>query len=101
MLLLGATGVVSRLQDALSLHLAVGPSERRTPAHRSKRRIASFAMILGIDSCCWYPLVVSLAISALGVYWEGHTDVVVEGSALVSTVAITVLFALMYKFLPM
>jgi len=101
MLLLGATGVVGQLQDALNTIWQVESKPSGGVRRIIRRRIASFAMILGVSFLLLISLVVSTAVSALSAYWDGPTETVVEGLHLiVSTVVITVLFALMYKVLP-
>jgi membrane protein len=101
MLLLGATGVVGQLQDALNTIWEVEPKPGGGIKAMLRRRVMSFAMILGIAFLLLVSLVVSAAISALGAYWAESTEIIVMGLHLVvSTAIITVLFAAMFKFLP-
>jgi membrane protein len=101
MLLLGATGVAGQLQDALNTIWEVQPKPGGGFRKLIRRRIMSFAMILGIAFLLLVSLVVSAGISAVGAYWSERTEIIVMGLHLiVSTAIITVLFALMFKFLP-
>jgi membrane protein len=101
MLLLGATGVVGQLQDALNTVWEVKPRPGRGIKGILRSRIVSFAMILGVGFLLLVSLVISAGIEALGAFWEGQTEIVVKTlHFLVSTAVTTVLFAMMFKFLP-
>jgi len=101
-LLLGATGVVGQLQDALNTIWRVKPR----PSHGIKRiilkRFVSFAMVLGIGFLLLVSLVISAAIDTAGGYiMRDQTAFLMEVMHfLLSTAVITVLFAMMFKFLP-
>lgn len=101
-LLLGATGVVGQLQDALNTVWHVKPRPGRRIRGIIRSRIVSFAMVLGIGFLLLVSLVVSAAIESLGGYfWKGETQFIIEAlHFLLSTAFITVLFAMMFKFLP-
>ena len=101
MLLIGATGVVGELQAALNTIWNV----ERKPGGGIKRilrtRIVSFAMILGIGFLLLVSLVISAAISTIGAFWRTETEILVKSIHLIaSTAIITLLFAMMFRFLP-
>jgi len=69
-----------------------------------KYRFFSFAMVLGIGFLLLVSLVLSAAIAAAGKFFQGYLPLP-EGmlhlvSTVVTFVAVTVLFALLYKFVP-
>lgn len=101
-LLLGATGVVGQLQDALNTVWHVKPRAGRGIKRIIRARFVSFAMVLGIGFLLLVSLVISAAIETLGGYfWKGETQFIIEAlHFLLSTAFITVLFAMMFKFLP-
>jgi membrane protein len=101
-LLVGATGVVGQLQDALNTIWRVKPRPGRGIKGIIRARIVNFGMILGIGFLLLVSLVISAAIDAMGGYfWKGQTQVIIEVlHFLLSTAVITVLFAMMFKFLP-
>lgn len=103
-LLFGAGGVVGQLQTSLNTVWGVAPKPGQGVWTFIRQRFVSFAMVLGIG----FLLIVSLAVSAL---MAGFTQVLgnVIGAAavlihatdvVVSFLSVTVLFAMMYKFLP-
>lgn len=102
MLLFGAAGVFGQLQDALNTIWKVEPKPGRGLWGIIQDRFLSLTMVLGVS----FLLLVSLSISAflagmvqlLGnwqVGWIGHLL-----NETLSLVVITVLFAMMFKFLP-
>jgi len=101
-LLLGATGVVGQLQDALNTVWHVKPRPGRGIKGIIRSRIVSFGMVLGIGFLLLVSLVLSAALESLGGYfWHGETQIIIEVlHFLLSTAVITVLFAMMFKFLP-
>jgi membrane protein len=101
-LLLGATGVVGQLQDALNTVWHVKPRPGRGIRGIIRSRFVSFAMVLGIGFLLLVSLVISAALESLGGYfWHGETQFIIEVlHFLLSTALITVLFAMMFKFLP-
>ncbi len=101
-LLLGATGVVGQLQDALNTVWHVKPRGGRGIKRIIRSRFVSFAMVLGIGFLLLVSLVISAAIESLGGYfWKGETQFIIEVlHFLLSTAFITVLFAMMFKYLP-
>lgn len=101
-LLLGAGGVVGQLQDALNTIWHVKPRPGRGIRGIIRSRIMNFAMVLGIGFLLLVSLVISAAVDTAGGYiWRGSTAFMVEVTHfLLSTAVITVLFAMMFKFLP-
>lgn len=103
-LILTATGMFIELQDALNTIWKVEPK----PGHGLKgfvrNRLMSFAMVLGIAFLLLVSLIVSAALAALSTFVNelipGLGIISVIGSGLFSFVIITVLFALIFKFLP-
>jgi membrane protein len=101
MLLLAATGVVGQLQDALNTIWEVKPRPGRRIRGIIRSRIVSFAMILAVGFLLLVSLVFSAAVEALAVFWQGQTEVIVKTLHFLFSISITtVLFALMFKFLP-
>jgi membrane protein len=104
-LLIGATTVFAELQSALDRiwHTsAAGKVEGLWQLIRT--RFLSFGMILAIGVLLLVSLVVSAGIAALGLLWaavlEGWTVVLQILNFVVSAAIITVLFAVIYKYLP-
>lgn len=106
-LLFGATKVFSELQDSLNSMWGVKPRQmktRETIWNFVRKRVLSFAMVLVIA----FLLLVSLVASAVLAALTGKLSDVAPGitagwqpvSILVSLVATTVLFAMMYMVLP-
>jgi len=103
-LLIGATGVVSQLQESLNIVWQVEPKPGRGVMGVIKDRIASFSMILAIGFLLLVSLVVSTVLTAASQSLQGF----LPGGALIWRVVdfglsfgfITLLFAMMYKILP-
>jgi membrane protein len=107
-LLFGALGVFGELQNSLNTIWEVKPKPAKDWLDGVKRfvlkRILSFTMVLGIGFLLLASLVLSAAVSALGEYidsrwpmadfWLGLINFVV------SFLVITLLFAMIFKFLP-
>ena len=101
-LLFGATNVFTQLQDALNTIWEVAPK----PGVKGlvKTRIVSFTMILGIGFLLLVSLVLSAALAVMGNYLSG----LIPGlqflwsilNFVISFGVITLLFALIYRFLP-
>ncbi|MEW6491050.1 MAG: YihY/virulence factor BrkB family protein [Cyanobacteriota bacterium] len=103
-LLFGASGVFAELQDSLNTIWEVQPKPGRGIKGFISKRILSFSMVLGIGFLLMVSLIVSAGLSALSTYmshlipgvgwlWEILNFVISFG-------VITLLFGLMYKFLP-
>lgn len=105
MLLIGATSVFSELQDALDRIWRAPVKVKTTGIFKLlQTRLLSFGMILGISFLLMVSLVVSAGLAALGKWW-GPVFGAWETTAhlvdfFISFALITVLFALIYKFLP-
>ena len=104
-LLLGATTVFGELQSALDRIWRVPAAAKVKGLWRLLRtRLLSFGMILGLGFLLLVSLVTSAALAALGAWWGGLLagwEVTLEViNFAVSFASITLLFALIYKFLP-
>ncbi len=103
-LLFGASGVFTQLQDALNTVWEVAPKPERGLFNLVVQRFLSFAMVLVIAFLLLTSLVLSAALAALSSYGSALLpgfDVLWQVlNLVVSFGVITVLFALIYKFLP-
>jgi membrane protein len=103
-LLFGAGGVVGQLQTALNTIWGVTPKPGRGVWGFVRQRFISFAMVLGIG----FLLLVSLLVSAvlagvtqfMGQMFGGEAFVAHLLDVVVSFLFVTLLFAIIYKFLP-
>lgn len=104
MVLLGASGVFTELRNALNIIWDAKPRPASGLMGMVKQRLFSFAMVLSVG----FLLLVSLVISA-GLAYLGHSfshilpvpAFVLEGiNFVVSVAVITVLFALVFKYVP-
>lgn len=104
LLLFGAGGVLLQLQDALNTIWEVQPPRQTGVWTFIRTRLASFAFVLGIG----FMLLVSLAVSASLAAMQRYASSLIPGTEVVwmavnfvsSVVIITVLFALMFKYVP-
>lgn len=100
----GATGVVAQLQDALNLIWHVERQPGGGVRSFLRKRILSFASILGIGFLLLVSLVASAAISVLADWMSGFVanseSVLRLFDFAVSLVLFSLVFAFMYKFLP-
>jgi membrane protein len=104
LLLFGSTGVFTQLQDSLNTIWKVKPKPAPGYLTLARKRLSSFLLVLGIGAI----LLVSLAISAVISFMNSQlVDSVSENSFLwkaldflVSLGIITLVFALIYKYLP-
>src|SRR4030095_1572989 len=103
-LFIGATGVLVELQDALNTVWDVRRQPGRSLRHFVRDRLLSFAMILAVGFLLLVSLVVSATLAALGKYMAGFIpaqEVVWHIlNFAVSLSIVTMLFALIFKFLP-
>ena len=103
-LLVGASGVFAQLQDALNDIWKVEPKSGRGIVGLIKDRFLSFLAVLGTGFLLLVSLVVSAVLSAAGKFfsaWLPAPEAVLHAVNLaVSFAVITVLFAMMFKFLP-
>jgi membrane protein len=104
MLLFGASGVFGELRDALNLVWGVRVTGSGGLLGMVRYRFVSFAMVLGIGFLLMVSLVLSAAIAAAGKFFEQFLPapeaLLHVVSTLVSFLTVTVLFALLYKFVP-
>ena len=101
-LLFAAIGVVVQLKDALNVVWEVEESEDSGIWHFSRNYVLSFAAVLALGFLLLVSLLVTAALAAAGKFVapympEGVLHVV---STLVSFAVVTVLFAMMFKWLP-
>lgn len=104
MLLFGAGGVVGQLQLSLNKIWGVTPKPGSTIGAFLRQRFMSFAMVLGIGFLLLVSLLVSALLSALTAFLHGGLeDLAIVGQIIdlaLSLVFVTLLFAMIYKYLP-
>jgi membrane protein len=102
-LLLGATTVFNELQNALD-RIWRAPARVKSSGiwNLLRTRLLSFGMVLGIAFLLMVSLVVSAALAALGKWWTpaGWEAVMHILDIVVSFGLMTVMFALIYRFIP-
>ncbi len=104
MLLFGAGGVFGQLQDALNEVWGVEPAPGRGLLRAIRDRFISFTMVLGTGFLLLVSMVISTTLAALSRY-TGEVVSLPSGiwsvaSEIVSFVAVTFLFAAIFKVLP-
>ncbi|MEO5618604.1 MAG: YihY/virulence factor BrkB family protein [Candidatus Eisenbacteria bacterium] len=103
-LLVGASGVFLQLQSALNRIWGVEAAPKRSAMWRFLRhRLISMAMVFGIGFLLLVSLVVSAALSAISAHYQSllpWTFVWQGLNALASLLVITLLNAMMFRFLP-
>ncbi|MES1240287.1 MAG: YihY/virulence factor BrkB family protein [Acidobacteriota bacterium] len=103
-LLFGATGVFGQLQDALNTVWAVAPKPGAAITTLLRKRLHSFALIVGIGFLLLVSLVLSAALTGFSRYLERTFDLPVDllqvANFAVSFAVITLLFAMTYRILP-
>jgi membrane protein len=104
MLILGATGVFTQLQDSLNQVWEVRPKPGQGVMGFIRHRLLSFGMVLGIAFLLLVSLVLSTAMAAIGKYFShmlGNTSWIFEIlNNVVSFGLISLLFAMMFKYVP-
>jgi membrane protein len=106
LLLVGASGVFSSLQDSLNTIWEVKPDPHGGIRQTIFNRIFSFAMVLVIGFLLLVSLIASWALSFIGVFFQSLLPAGISGlviqliNLVVSFAVITLLFALIYKVLP-
>ena len=105
LLLIGATTVLSELQDAFDRIWHVPPKDKEGGVWGVLRsRLLSFGMILGIGFLMMVSLVFSAALAALGKWWGpffSDLEIIVGAVNFVFSFALaTTVFAMLYKFMP-
>jgi membrane protein len=103
-LLLGASGVFGQLKDALNTIWEVEPKPGQGILATIKQRFFSFTMVLGTGFLLLVSLVINAAVAAVSTYLNGILpggQIIGQILSLVLTfLVITVMFALLFKFLP-
>lgn len=104
-LLIGATGIFGEVQDSLNMIWGLKIKTRKTWWKLILNRIMSFSLILSIGFIMIVSLALNAIIAAFGVYLSkyasGFSAVVIQiADNILSFVAITFLFSLMFKMLP-
>lgn len=103
-LLFGASGVFSELQDSLNTIWEVQPKPGRGIKGFVSKRILSFSMVLGIGFLLMVSLIVSAVLSGLSAYMSHLVPGIDWFWGIVNFVisfgVISLLFALIYRFLP-
>jgi membrane protein len=104
MLLLGASAVFIQLRDSLNMIWRVQQKPMGTILAFLRVRFLSFTMILGISFLLLVSLVVSAVLAAMSDYLSNSLGILKSMVSLldfaVSFIGITVMFALIFKFLP-
>jgi len=104
LLVFGASSVFLELRDSLNLVWGYQTTAGPGVLGIIKSRFVSFAMVVGIGFLLLVSLLFSAAIAAAGKYFGGMlpiSEVVLHtANALISFVAVTVFFALLYKVIP-
>ena len=103
-LLFGAGGVFTQLKDALNTIWDVEPKKSGGVMAAIREKFLSMAMVLGVGFLLLVSLVIDAVISAMGKFASGHLP---GGEALWQTLqlivsfgVVTVLFAMIFRFLP-
>jgi membrane protein len=103
-LLFGASGVFTELRDDLNLIWRANPKNAEGIMGMLRQRLFSFGMVLAIGFLLIVSLVASAALAALGKFFGGllplPTIVFEAANFLLSMGVITLLFAMIYKFVP-
>jgi membrane protein len=103
-ILFGASGVFGQLQTSLDRIWHVAPKPDRGVRGLVRDRVLSFGMVLGVGFLLLVSLVVSAALSALGTFATGRLPAIAPllqaAGFVVSFAVITVLFAMIFRFLP-
>ena len=103
-LLLGATAVFGQLQDALNTVWAVAPKPGAVLTTLLRKRLHSFALVVGIGFLLLVSLVLSAGLSGFSRYLERTLNLPVDllqlANFVVSFLVITLLFAMIYRLLP-
>jgi membrane protein len=103
-LLFGASGVFAEMQDALNTIWEVRPNPKGGLWNWVKSRFLSFGMVLGIGFLLLVSLLLTAAVSAIAKFWSGYLPlpaVVLHSVDVILSFAVTtLLFAMIFKFLP-
>jgi membrane protein len=105
-MIVGATAVFAQFQKSLNIIWEVKPDKSKYGIWSFVRiRLFSFGLIVTIAFLLIISLVISALLSAFGVWLSGHFSeifflVLLVFNVVLSFIILTVLFALMFKFLP-
>jgi membrane protein len=103
-LMVGATTVFSEIESNLNRIWKVEVEKTSGWWHFVRTRLLSFGLVLAIGFLLIVSLVVSAAIAVWGKYWSGlfnGMEALLHGANFIISVAvITILFAMIYKFMP-
>ena len=103
-LIVAATGVFVQLQDALNTIWEVQPRPGVSILDILRKRLFSFAMVIAVGFLLLVSLIVSAALSAISAWTLGlfpNFEIVLQiVNQVVSFLVITVVFALIFKFVP-
>ncbi len=103
-LIIGATTVFAELETNLNRVWKVESDKGSGLWHFTRTRLLAFGMVLAIGFLLIVSLVVGAAIAAWGKYWSGwfgELEALLQAANFVVSVAvITILFAMIYKFIP-
>ena len=104
LLLLGAAGVVGQLQDSLNAIWRVASKTRRGFLGTVQDRLVSYSIVLGVGFLLVVSLVVSAVLTAVSEIVGGFLTIDAAAAhsldLIVSFVLITLLFAVIYKYVP-
>jgi membrane protein len=107
-LVVGALGVFNEMQNALNTIWDVEPKPLNGWGRRVRRflskRLLSFSLLIGIGFLLLVSLVISAGLSALGEYFRSFpvfSEIMVQAlNIIISLGIITLLFALLFKYVP-
>ncbi len=103
-LLFGASGVFSELRDALNTIWEATPKNESGLMGMVKQRLFSFGMVLSVGFLLLISLLLSAGLAFIGKYFGQLVPlppiVLQVSNVMVSFVVVTLLFALMFKFVP-
>jgi membrane protein len=103
-LLLGASAVFVQLQESLNIVWAVAPRPGAAFTTLLRKRLLSFALVLGLGFLLVVSLVLSAALTAFGSFVERRlalpVNLLTVGSGLLSFLLVMLLFAMIYRVLP-
>jgi membrane protein len=103
-LLFGATGLFVSIQDALNTVWEVTAEAGGGVLSMVKNRLLSFAMVLGVGFLLLLSMLISIVLSALTNYFGSFLPDALSFSKILNPIVffvlITLMFAMIYKFLP-
>jgi len=100
-LLFGAAGVFGQLQDSLNTIWEVKPKPGAGIWNTLRNRFLSFSMVLGVGFLLLVSMALSTALSALVAHFGPGAGWLAHGlDFIVSFVVVTLLFAMIFKYLP-